>query len=141
MHLLPKLVLTEPDALIMRAIRNECREWMTNNRDEISIEAQLEWFRGLDRNEVLPWLFKGELSHVAYGIMRLRDHKWWLSVGVKAQLRGLGYGTEAFEYMTGLVEEAWLEVRLDNLIAKQVYQELGYQIVETQPDRVIMVHR
>lgn len=139
--LIPQLVLTESAALTMGLIRNECREFMTRSRSEITPEKQLSWFRSLDRRHTLPWLFSIE-NHapVAYGLMRRQEQDWWLSIGVTANCRGQGYGKAAFRYMTDLVERAWLEVLETNLVAQRVYVALGYRVLRHDDGIITMVH-
>jgi len=122
----------------MRVIRNACREWMTNDRMEISRAMQVEWFLSIAvREDVLPFLYKPRPDHMyprpfGYGLLRKQNDKWWLSGGLLPEWRGKGYGKDLFaelaEYVHALGETAWLTVWEHNERGLATYKSLGFTV-------------
>jgi GNAT superfamily N-acetyltransferase len=127
----------------MRVIRNACREWMTNDRLEISREQQVQWFLTIQRQHeegdesVLPFLYQPRPDHLfprpfGYGLLRKQDGKWWLSGGLLPEWRGKGYGKGLFgelaDYVHALRETAWLTVWEHNERGLATYKSLGFTV-------------
>jgi ribosomal protein S18 acetylase RimI-like enzyme len=130
-------VASPEQAEVMRVIRNTCREFMTNDRSEISVERQLEWFQSIkDDPFTVPFLFRpdGFEAPIGYGLLRSVEHKlearWWLSGGLLPEWRGKGYGKVLFGELARLVHQlkqpAWLTVWEDNKPAVRTYESLGF---------------
>ena len=131
--------VTHADAEVMRGIRNSCRQYMTNNRNLIQSDEQLEWFVMLDRGAMRPYLFVLGGTHVGYGIIKLDDGVGLLTGGLVPAYRGLGYGTQLFSL---LIEECsrWnippaLEVLKTNDRAIVTYKKLGFAVI-SQTDKI-----
>lgn len=130
----------------MRVVRNSCRTFMTRSTHEISVEEQVEWFRGLDRDQTAPYIgITADAPNpmmIAYGLIRQIDGKSWLSGGLTPEWRGRGYGRLLFAELTRLVlkrrKTAWLEVRKDNGAAERVYRSLGFVQVEELDYAIVM---
>lgn len=131
----------------MRAIRNDCRTFMTRNAHEITRDEQIEWFTRLDFDTTMPFI--GIVSSgiyganpIAYGLVRLIDDKWWLSGGLRKIWRGQGYGRELFAGLARRVHArkrtAWLEVRKTNGTAERLYRSLGFVLVEDLGEILVM---
>lgn len=133
----------------MRAIRNGVAPYMTQNRQQIGWLRQAWWFwrvyaPALKAGTMKAWLLWAGEFPVGYGLMRSHQGRWWVTGGLVPHARGQGYGrmlftklTQAATYKAG---EAWLEVRMDNLRARRLYEWLGYQDVSTKGDIVTMRH-
>lgn len=144
----------EHDALLMRGVRNTCREYMTRNTAEISVEEQLAWWASLQavddaevrEDTVRCYLFyladtadigegilapaPGTPDAVGYGLLRRSSAAWWLTGGLLPPYRGLGYGTDLFRYLTQRTpEDTFLEVRASNLAGLRTYEKLGFERV------------
>lgn len=130
----------------MRVVRNACREFMTRNTHEITVEDQREWFTSLDR-DTQPFIGVVSMGHagaetIAYGLLRLVENKWWLSGGLLPTWRGQGYGRQLFAELTRRVHArrrtAWLEVRKSNGTAERLYRSLGFIVIEDLGEILVM---
>jgi ribosomal protein S18 acetylase RimI-like enzyme len=128
---------TPDKAESLRLIRNECRTFMTNNTEEISSEQQQNWYRSLDHNQMVPYLFVEGVAGtcflpIGYGLIRSKDGVTLLTGGLKENQRDRGLGVELFLCLIDKAKEVWdqpihLEVRLDNPRAQKLYQNLGFE--------------
>jgi ribosomal protein S18 acetylase RimI-like enzyme len=133
-------IKTEEDAQILRELRNECRNYMTRNKDYIDAEQQSFWFKNLDRIKVNLFLIKNDIDNVGFGILRLEDDVVLLTGGVTEKSRGFGIGEYVFRF---LLDEAKkhnkkieLEVLVSNKVAKKLYDKLGF-VEFKRTDKVI----
>lgn len=135
------------DALKLREIRNDCREFMTNDKSKISLFSQIRWYFSfyqikLDKNKVIAFLFYDEDDVViGYGLARWEGQKVWLSGGLKKGQRGRGYGTRLFKTLVELYKdrEIWLEVLDYNTYARKIYKKLGFRTVPDKGRKNIIV--
>lgn len=133
----------------LRLIRNDCREFMTHNRDEITAAQQDEWWETDARKAMdlrLYWTTGG--LPVAYGLVREIDGKSWISGGVMGGWRGKGIGRRIFTAMTDEVlsrrPDVWLDVLETNAPARALYGSLGFVEVSRSGDLdeiIVMVKR
>jgi RimJ/RimL family protein N-acetyltransferase len=145
--------IKSPDeALEMSACRNQVRTFMTHNDAEILPEQQLEWYRDTyipshEAGELYGFVVRDGIDPIGYGLISLRDEKWWVSGGLIADARGKGAGHFLFEQMTLIAhedlhaDEVWLDVLRGNERAINLYRKLGYVAVEDTADLLVMVHR
>lgn len=125
-----------PDIQMLRIIRNDCREYMTNNTDIITEEEQILWFDNLDG--MIPYIlfesFHGvAFTPIGYGIVKLESECATLTGGLMFDYRNKGYG----RYLFGLlIEEAkkynsrvCLQVLKTNTRAYTLYQKLGFKVI------------
>lgn len=145
--------LSSPDdALEMSAMRNQVRTFMTHNQAEILPEQQLEWYRDVyipshEADELFGYVVRDGIDPIGYGLISLRDEKWWVSGGLIADARGKGAGRFLFEQMTLIThedlgaDEVWLDVLRGNERAQKLYRSLGYQAVRDTAEMIVMVHR
>lgn len=137
------------DALRMRNIRNEVRNYMTHNTDRIGLFEQLKWFEETykpaeARGEMQGFLLWHEQEPVGYGLITLREDQYWVSGGLTAASRGLGLGEYLFTYLTRYARfrldapEVWLDVRADNERARRLYEKIGYKPVEETEELIVM---
>lgn len=132
-------VQTLREALIMRRIRNACREFMTHNNGHIGLLRQIVWFytayaRGRSLAfQAFVWRMNGR--PVGYGIVRVANDKWWVTGGLIESARGKGFGRKIFETVTRVChivgEDAWLDVFRDNRPAVELYYSLGYKLAQS----------
>lgn len=124
------------DAERMREIRNSCRQYMTRNTLEISIEDQKLWFLTLE-STTRPYLLAVDVEgqpKVGYGLIRRIDDRFWISGGLLPEWRNKGLGKRLFADLAFIVNNTekrtcWLEVRGSNMIAQRLYQGLGFEFV------------
>jgi hypothetical protein len=128
------------DAQIMRGIRNECRDYMTNDTSYISFLRQSRWWMQVrndpDWSLYLLW-YNG--SPIGYGIIRTKNHMRWVTGGIIRQSRGYGFGRDLFSFLTLRATEgkpAFLEVLRTNVRAFSLYKSLGYHVISDDRDGV-----
>lgn len=143
-------VVTLSDAMKLRRIRNEARQFMTRDQKPISRFKQWRWHRTQSGNSMWAYLLCTP-EPVGYGLLRCDnkfvsptgDADWsgrhWVSGAVLAERRGVGFGRRIFEFMTAVgLEHAeqcihrrqlWLEVWQSNTRARHLYESLGYREV------------
>jgi ribosomal protein S18 acetylase RimI-like enzyme len=132
------------DAERMREIRNSCRQFMTRNTLEISVDEQKIWFLTLE-NETRPFLLAVDVEgqpKVGYGLIRMIDGCYWISGGLLPEWRGKGLGKRLFAELARIVNivekrTCWLEVRASNMIAQRVYQSLGFEFVSINTEQFV----
>lgn len=145
--------LSSPDdALEMSAMRNQVRTFMTHNQAEILPAEQLEWHRDVyipshNDDELHGFVVRDGIDPIGYGLISLRDQRWWVSGGLIADARGKGAGRFLFEQMTLIAhedlgaDEVWLDVLRGNERAQNLYRSLGYQAVQDTAEMLVMVHK
>lgn|SRR5574341_727751 len=119
----------------MRQIRNSCRQFMTNDQREISVDDQQRWFQSIIVSDaVLPFLYQPQADPIGYGLLRRIDDRWWVSGGLLPDHRGRGHGRALFAelaaYVEGFGETCWLTVFESNIAARRTYETLGFVFIE-----------
>jgi len=128
------------EALAIRTIRNECREFMTRDKRKIGITQQVNWFMRTylpKKREGIVTAYLGyyEDKPVAYGMIRIEYGRPLLTGGLLEKYRGKGLGKQLFEYLTkeASIENnkyksrsVFLEVLETNFVAKNLYIKLGF---------------
>lgn len=127
------------DALTLRKIRNECREFMTRDRSKISLLQQFQWYYNTYKmaspDDWLAFLFYVGDEPAGYGVVRDKGTKPLISGGLAKKFRGKGFGEQMFMNITNVASStAWgkgyksvyLEVLETNTIALRLYHKLGY---------------
>jgi len=133
------------DAQAMRAIRNACREYMTNNTSEISSFEQFKWWLQVRWNKDWKlYLLWHNGDPVGYGILRKKDCKWWVTGGLVEHSRGIGLGRDLFTLLTKTAMESpsasvYLEVRLTNTKALNLYRSIGFRFIGTKNEETVIM--
>jgi RimJ/RimL family protein N-acetyltransferase len=95
-------VATLDEVMQLRGLRNECRQWMTVMRDEITEERQLTWWRSVNGSQDAKiWLVYRRDVESAIGFLFLRrvptppgeSEHWYITLGLTESERRKGYGT------------------------------------------------
>jgi dTDP-4-dehydrorhamnose reductase/RimJ/RimL family protein N-acetyltransferase len=111
----------------LRDIRNNCREFMTNNTDTISKDAQIEWFSNLTPTKK-PFLFSEDEFIIGYGFINIVDGVSILSGGLIEKYRNKGLGKILFKTLIDMcdTDKVDLEVLKSNHRAYKTYNKLGF---------------
>lgn len=136
----------------MRTCRNQVRQFMTHNSDEISAEEQMQWHLAVytplnDMGLQYGYVVRDGEEALGYGLVTRLENKWWVTGGLIEAARGKHIGQLLFEFLTMKIhedlksDEAWLDVLNDNSVARCLYEKLGYVAVDANDDLTEMVHR
>lgn len=125
------------EALEVRNIRNECRLFMTNDTSEINLIKQVIWYFRVYRKEneagkMTCFLFNVNGTPAGFGLIGKRFGKYWITGGLKSDQRGKGMGKILFREIVEKIpsNEVWLEVLDSNIIAKNLYKNLGFKKIK-----------
>jgi len=125
----PIRVRTDDQVEKLRTLRNECREWMTRSRDEISPEQQSVWWSSYHR---LAWLYELEQEVVGYSLLYYEDSDIaTLSYGLTESARGQGVGKQVmYHTLIAAHGPAWVEVLASNESSLRAHESLGWKRVK-----------
>lgn len=133
----------------IREIRNECRFFMTRNRDYITEEQQENWFNNIDENNLVPFIFS-EVSYgvmaidIGYGLIRIEDNCCLVTGGLLEKYRNRGAGKILFEMIIEKCKQynkpIKLEVLKTNERALKLYKSMGFKVYD-QDDKVYFMVR
>lgn len=126
------------DALDVAAIRNDCREWLTNDTSTIHPLRQARWFRRTyckqDPKNYMVWLARDADQHpVGYVAIALKGDGAHLTVCVAAKARRSGVGAEMLDF---LKQQKWRSeiprilvatIRPDNERSINLHRKLGFE--------------
>lgn len=121
-------------ALILRSIRNECRQWMTHYSKKISLMQQIGWWFNQytprrERGGLFCYLFYLDGEAVGYGLASVKTDGVWISGGLRERARGKGLGTQLFGWLVERWghERMWLDVFETNTAGITIYKKLGFR--------------
>lgn len=129
------LVTTDEEVEVMRVIRNDGREWMTEDTHEISIGEQRAWWEKSKQRahkNFLPVFYRtgGNPTIVGYGVLDRRDNDLMVSLAVAPVYRGLGFGQQIYEHLAKLAgEEVTAVIRKDNAASIKAVTRAGYTLI------------
>jgi len=119
----------------VREIRNECKDFMTRNTENITEEQQISWYQKLDieRN----WLFIADKIYhgsivvpVGYGYNRVEDGCVLLTGGLIQSERGKGNGRTLFSFLLNHAKTTNFPIKLEvlksNFAAQKLYLSLDF---------------
>lgn len=135
---------TLDDAMLLRNIRNQCREFMTRDISYISEEQQKRWFTNLKPDFKIYILYSVEMglitSPIGYGLIREEGEYSLISGGLIESERGKGYGSTLFNYLIKNVEnkKIKLEVLKSNTRAFVIYNNLGFRVINDDGEIITM---
>ncbi len=139
-----KKIETIDEAMILRNIRNQCREFMTRDTSYISEEQQKRWFVNIKPDYKIFLLYSVELglisSPIGYGLIRDEGDFSLISGGLVESERGKGYGSILFNYLIKNVtnKNIKLEVLKSNTRAFVIYNNLGFRVVNDDGELITM---
>lgn len=142
-----KLVEHDTEVQIARTIRNECRNFMTRNKNLITCEEQQSWWKNLDKtNNNLYVLYKiecGVVSYpIGYGYVRVENNEVLLTGGLIESERGKGFGGKLFKCLVENSKKFKLPIKLEllktNTKAFTVYNSLGFRVIGDDGKKIYM---
>ena len=133
------------EAMILRNIRNQCKDFMTRDTSYISEEQQKRWFANLKDDVKIYLLYLVDFgvisSPIGYGLIREEGGFSLVSGGLIESCRGKGYGKILFDYLVKNVDKEHpikLEVLKNNTRAFVIYNKLGFRVVKDDGEVISM---
>lgn len=135
----------EYDALCMqviRMIRNELKDFMTNHRAHITPDQQDTWYTsfvnsGTDR---LCLYLDTYSAPIGYTLVTLKNDKYYGTLAVLPEFHGNGYGTEMYTDMVAYAnlyrQPLHIEIFADNKPSLVAALKAGFQL-ETITDKLV----
>lgn len=127
----------------LRLIRNQCRDFMTRNKNIITQEEQKEWYNNIDKTKLIPYLFYENNKAIGYGIIRIESDSCLLTGGLTEQFRDKGLGKILFNSLclesNKMNKDIKLEVLKTNSRAFKLYKNLGFVITGESDDLYFMI--
>src|SRR5437870_640271 len=116
-------VTTLDQALLVRSLRNSCREFLTNYQRRLGIVQQVRWYFSFYRAAYQSGHYRLYLlrddrgDRVGYGALALQDTNLLITECVNRQHRGKGYGRAilgelmciAYSEQRDLIAEIWAD--------------------------------
>lgn len=131
-----KRVTTQAEAEILRAIRNECREYMTRNTDYITPEQQQEWFKTAHKKYELYIAYAIEhgvaVVDAGFGVVHKNETESLLTGGLLQEYRDKGLGKVIFKFLLDQCPKLLpirLEVLKSNTRAFKTYEALNFKVI------------
>lgn len=144
-QLLFKRVTKSSEAEILRTIRNQCKNFMTRNTEEITVEQQQEWFKNSYKKYEIYIAYALEhgavIVEAGYGLIHTNDNEYLLSGGLTQEYRDKGLGSFLFKFLIDNCNKQIpirLEVLKTNLRAYKVYEKLGFETIK-ETDKIFIM--
>jgi ribosomal protein S18 acetylase RimI-like enzyme len=137
--------VTQKDIQKLRKIRNKCRQYMTRNKNKINKQEQKFWYKNLNENELVPYLFYKNNKRIGYGIIRIEEKHCLVTGGLVSKMRNRGLGLTLFtllcEESLKFKDEVRLEVLKTNTRAFNLYKKINFVVVNESDTLYYMVKR
>lgn len=140
-------VKTYEEALAVALIRNECRQWMTNNNCLIGVGEQLAFFKKIRSGRCRMFLFivREDGEPIGYGVLKINRNRACLTGGLAEVFRGKGLGKKLFRTLRDMAvllnKKPWLTVLRSNMKAVRLYTHLGFHITKATKRLYTMEYR
>lgn len=127
----------------LRRLRNECREFMTYHREEISPEQQQQWWSTADHDHLWCYLYtEGDnQDYLGFSVVKRREGRMYVTWGLSASARGRRLGYDLGEHTLSACQgDAYGNLLESNGAVWHIDQKCGF--VETsRKDGIIECHR
>lgn len=132
-------------------VRNECRDGLTHDTHELTMENQKAWrsqcwtgtpygefFSSIKRMWYEPYLLYDEEWPIGYGLLKWDGEKYWMTAGLVFEYRGKGLSRVLINFITEMAYremqvQVWLDAKDDNL-GMFGYVREGYEFPEVWID-------
>lgn len=155
-------VVTDPQFRDLLHVRNECRDGLTHDTSELTLQDQKKfrancWFENVwwqlspHPTEIVqlgegsgvvfyePYLLYNYEWPIGYGLLKYANKKYWMTIGLVKEYRGKGLSRLLIHYITEMGHreghEVWLDVLNENRRAYEGYLKAGYKIVERDAEK------
>lgn len=131
-------VKTQEEALAVALIRNECRKYLTGNKNSIGVMEQLEFFHNMPAGTSL-YLIKHLEMPCGYALIRNEGKSKCITGCLIKEFRGYGIGRKLFQWLTCRAgPNVILNVLKSNKRAVQLYFSLGFKVYKKSKTLLFM---
>ncbi|HEX4838871.1 MAG TPA: GNAT family N-acetyltransferase [Rhabdochlamydiaceae bacterium] len=131
LHIDPLTMLEE--ALDLVRIRNQCRQMMTNDQHEITLDQQKKWFETFYTKQMPQryrvWLLKEE-KIIGYFAAKEGDEGFYITEGIQENSRGKGAGSFLLQTMVNQKnlwdKHLFVDIFDNNLASIRLHQKCGF---------------
>jgi GNAT superfamily N-acetyltransferase len=142
-------VTTDEQFMQLLIVRNESREGLTHDINELTLQDQKTWKRqcwpmlyehGVMKRKFWyePYLLYDDGWPVGYGLLKWDGTRYWMTAGLVKEHRGKGLSRFLISYITEMGhrdgKEVWIDV-LDNNLALFGDIRVGYEFVEENAEK------
>lgn len=129
------------EAQIVRMIRNQLKDFMTNHRTHITPEQQREWFVMFPDSNMLELWRDDNDAPIGYTLVTLKDGIYYGTLAVLPEFHNQGYGTEMYKHMVSSVapNKLHIEIFADNTPSLVAALKSGFTIVSATDKLVTLV--
>lgn len=140
--LTPRRATGATDAEALRVIRNSCAEYMTGNPREIAAEEQARWWASDARRGMAIWLFDAPSGPVGFGLIRMVGGRWWATLGLLPEWRGMGHGTAIYRHLREhCPADLHIDVLLTNVRSARAAERAGFRLEDWNGSVATLVAR
>lgn len=131
--------LQEKDLAFLLDVRNECREFLHDNR-EFSLAEAVSWFRESRPVFYLIYIGVERVGYIRLGRVDPQQKSVYVGADLHYKYRGKGYARKAYLACFQLLREQYgikvvkLEVLSHNARAIKLYQSLGFKVTDRLRD-------
>jgi RimJ/RimL family protein N-acetyltransferase len=124
-----------PEVLIVRNIRNECRNYLTNYTKYISLIGQIWWYFTYYRQASHAGIYRIFLARdkgkaIGFGALRLSAGKLLVTECIASEYRGQGYGFAILKKLMEVAQREKLpliaEIRSSNTASIALHTKCGF---------------
>jgi GNAT superfamily N-acetyltransferase len=127
------------DAEIVRQLRNAGRDWF-GDAHAITSDEQRAWWEA--HKDEIRCILVGD-PPVGYGMLVRREDRFWVSLAVSPEARGLGWGRKIYEVLAQIAgdEPIYAGIRRDNVASRRAAEHAGFTPVAVDPPGVELACR
>jgi GNAT superfamily N-acetyltransferase len=130
--LTPRRAHGDADAEALRLIRNACAPYMTGHPQPITAEEQRGFLGRAFVEGWRIWLFDAAWgTPVGFGLIRPVGGRWWATLGLLPEWRGMGHGTAIYRHLIAQCPgDLHIDVLLTNVASARAAERAGFRLVD-----------